>query len=349
MGFTWIILSDLKHLVSASLQVSATKWTSGSLTCLELRVCVYQHADSSSLPSSPRSVCFQWLFPLSLLPPLSFTTHPPPPHPPRPSSCSTLTAADMEEWATSKKLPQWRDICVSENKRCCQKSTSPPDVVVVLAGSCRVKEEAGCSLRHFPQSSVRRRPQRVWNCWKLHFNSGFCSSIKGWTFATFEKLNLEVPHSLKTVAPSNTFCLMTTTFLSNFIQININQRFLGHCINNRVLERWLTSWLLSSSDRLLACSPLNNPQHQFALLCRKCSLWSIRTWKQLRLVLKDGSFNKLSAVCSLTRQQNTNNSLFFFQMVCGLKKCKIQHTHSRYFLIRSYLWGTCNTKLWPAF
>lgn len=76
--------------------------------------------------------------------------------------------------------------------------------------SCRVKEEVSCSLRHFSQSSVQHRPQWVWNCRNYILTLGFCSSIKGWTFATFYEFNLEVLHSFKTVLLSNIFCPATT-------------------------------------------------------------------------------------------------------------------------------------------
>lgn len=86
--------------------------------------------------------------------------------------CSTLAVADTEEWAASKKLPPCKDVFLSENKRCCQK-TSPPDIVVivVLTGSCRVKEAVGCSVRPFLPTPVQHRLQWVWNCLKLNFNS----------------------------------------------------------------------------------------------------------------------------------------------------------------------------------
>lgn len=76
--------------------------------------------------------------------------------------CSTLTVADTEEWAASKKLPPCKDVFLSENKRCCQK-TSPPDIVavVVLTGSCRVKEAVGCAVRPFLPTPVQHRLQWV--------------------------------------------------------------------------------------------------------------------------------------------------------------------------------------------
>lgn len=102
VGFTWITLSDLKHQVYASLQVSAAEWTSGSLVDTG-----FAFINMQTLRSLDPHNQFVYIN--------CSHFHPP----------STLAEADMEEWAASEKLPWRKDICVSENKRCCQKSTYP--------------------------------------------------------------------------------------------------------------------------------------------------------------------------------------------------------------------------------
>lgn len=151
VGFTWIILSDFKHPACASVQVSAAESTSGWVMRL----------DGSFLPISFVSINrshFHYSFLSPLIQPLG----------------STLAVADTEEWAASKKLPPCKDVFLSENKRCCQK-TSPPDIVavVVLTGSCRVKEAVGCSVRPFLPTPVQHRLQ--WVSLILEF----CYGVKG--------------------------------------------------------------------------------------------------------------------------------------------------------------------------